>query len=242
LAPCSGVFDDGSGATTEFRSRSRAGQDRLCARGGACPGSKLRKAGRARRDAGVQARPLLSKKGAREVPAMVVGAFVVAPRKDGPMFPTSSTLPDEDRARIIDTLNDRLADGLDLYSQLKVAHWNVRGLQFPSLHALFETLATHLAEHNDAIAERAVTLGGRARGTVRAVAATTTLLDYPAETSRDIHHIRLLADRIEVYLRGLRASRVMVEELDDRESAALLSVVIGDFEKHHWFLRASQEG
>jgi DNA-binding ferritin-like protein len=35
----------------------------------------------------------------------------------------------------------RLADGLDLHSQIKVAHWNIKGPQFPSLHPLFETFA-----------------------------------------------------------------------------------------------------
>ncbi len=157
------------------------------------------------------------------------------------MFPSSSTLPEEDRARIVEALNARLADGLDLHSQLKVAHWNVRGPQFPSLHPLFESFADRLSAYNDALAERAVALGGRARGTARVVAATSTLLDYPAETSRDIHHVRLLADRIEVYLRGLKASRVMIEELDDVDTAGLLTTVITEFEKHHWFLRASQE-
>ncbi len=157
------------------------------------------------------------------------------------MFPSSSTLPEEDRARIVEALNARLADGLDLHSQLKVAHWNVRGPQFPALHPLFESFATSLAAHNDEIAERAVTLGGRARGTVRVVAATSTLLDYPSETSRDLHHVRLLADRFEVYLRGLKASRVMIEELDDVDTVDLLTGIISEFEKYHWFLRASQE-
>ena len=35
----------------------------------------------------------------------------------------------------------RLADGLDLHSQIKVAHWNIKGPHFATLHPLFETFA-----------------------------------------------------------------------------------------------------
>jgi len=72
------------------------------------------------------------------------------------MYKTPSQLPEHSRTDLVSTLNERLVDGLDLHSQIKVAHWNVRGPQFPALHPLFEQFATRLAIHNDAIAERAV--------------------------------------------------------------------------------------
>src|SRR5512139_198478 len=111
------------------------------------------------------------------------------------MYKTPSTLPEAARTEIAKTLNARLADGLDLHSQIKVAHWNVRGPQFPSLHPLFETMATGLAVHNDAIAERAVTLGGQALGTLRHAAGVSRLPEYPPATARDHEHVRLLAER-----------------------------------------------
>src|SRR5215471_18068394 len=102
-----------------------------------------------------------------------------------------SRLPEETRRRLIESLNARLADGLDLHGQIKVAHWNIKGPQFASLHPLFETFAVALATHNDTIAERAVTLGGKAYGTARHVAKTSTLADYPQDTTRDLEHVRL---------------------------------------------------
>ena len=62
------------------------------------------------------------------------------------MFKTPSRLTEDARFKIADALNARLADGLDLHSQIKVAHWNVKGPQFPSLHPLFETFAIGLAD------------------------------------------------------------------------------------------------
>ena len=155
------------------------------------------------------------------------------------MYPSPSTLSEESRRRVIDSLNARLADGLDLHGQIKVAHWNIRGPQFPALHPLFETFAISLANHNDAVAERAVTLGGQAYGTSRHVAGASKLAEYPQETTRDMEHVELLADRIEAYLVGLRESRTVAEDAGDTDTVDLLTGIITEFEKHDWFLRAS---
>ena len=155
------------------------------------------------------------------------------------MYKTPSTLPEAARTDLVRTLNDRLADGLDLHSQLKVAHWNVRGPQFPALHPLFEQFATQLATHNDSIAERAVTLGGLAAGTARQVAKTSRLPDYPADTTRDLDHVKLLAERLDIYLAGVRQTREAAQKHGDVESVGLLTDVITDFEKNAWFLRAT---
>lgn len=157
------------------------------------------------------------------------------------MYSSPSPLPEAARTRINEALNARLADGLDLHGQIKVAHWNIKGPQFASLHPLFESFAVSLAGHNDALAERAVTLGGRAYGTARHVAATSRLPEYPQETSRDLEHVKHLAERIETYLDGLRESRGIAEEEKDTDTVDLLTGVISEFEKHAWFLRASLE-
>lgn len=158
------------------------------------------------------------------------------------MYQSPSKLPEEIRRKVSETLNQRLAEGLDLHAQIKVAHWNVKGPQFPSLHPLFETFAIGLAAHNDALAERAVTLGGRAYGTARHVAKASRLPEYPQDTVRGMDHVRLLAERIEAYLDGVRESRGVAEQLGDTDTVDLLTGIITEFEKHAWFLRASLEG
>ena len=158
------------------------------------------------------------------------------------MYQSPSHLSEDVRRKIADTLNARLADGLDLHGQIKVAHWNIKGPQFAALHPLFETFAVSLANHNDAVAERAVTLGGRAYGTARHVAKSSRLPDYPAETTRDMDHVKLLTERIEKYLEGARESRTLGEELRDTDTVDLLTGIITEFEKHAWFLRASLDG
>ena len=157
------------------------------------------------------------------------------------MYKSPSVLPEAARGAIANSLNARLSDGLDLHSQIKVAHWNIKGPQFPSLHPLFETFAVSLAEHNDSIAERAVTLGGLAYGTARHVAKSSRLAEYPQETTRDLEHVRLLAERFEIYLQGMRESRTVAEQHGDTDTVDLITAIITEFEKHGWFLRASLE-
>ena len=158
------------------------------------------------------------------------------------MYRSPSSLPEPSRVEIAKSLNERLADGLDLHSQIKVAHWNIKGPHFASLHPLFETFAVSLANHNDAVAERAVTLGARAYGTARHVAKTSRIPEYDQEASRDMDHVRLLADRIETYLGDLRETRSLGEKKGDVDTVDLLTGIITEFEKHAWFLRASLEG
>jgi starvation-inducible DNA-binding protein len=155
------------------------------------------------------------------------------------MYASPSQLPENARLAVSESLNARLIDGLDLHSHIKVAHWNVKGPQFPALHPLFETFAVSLANYNDQIAERAVTLGALAHGTARQVAAGSRLAEYPTGTTRDMEHVRALVERIEAYLVGLRESRGVAEGHADTDTVDMLTQIITEFEKHAWFLRAT---
>lgn len=157
------------------------------------------------------------------------------------MYRTPSRLPEGSRAEIAGALNAVLADGLDLHASVKVAHWNLKGPHFAALHELFERIAIGLAERSDEIAERAVTLGGRALGTVRHVARTSRIADYPPDATRDLEHVKLLAERVETHLDGVRAARAVGERHGDVDTVDLLTEVATDLEKHGWFLRASLE-
>ena len=74
-------------------------------------------------------------------------------------FATGVNLAERVRNEVIDLLNARLADAIDLKTQAKQAHWNVKGMQFMSLHELFDSVATHLDDQADMLAERITALG-----------------------------------------------------------------------------------
>ena len=157
------------------------------------------------------------------------------------MYRSPSPLVEKSRLKLVESLNARLADGLDLWTQIKVAHWNVKGPHFAALHPLFETFAVALAAFNDQIAERAVTLGGLALGTARHVAKASKIGEYPQQTTRDLEHVKLLAERFEAYVAALRETRSLAEKEGDTDSVDLMTQVVTEFEKNAWFLRASLE-
>ncbi|MBX3462953.1 MAG: DNA starvation/stationary phase protection protein Dps [Planctomycetes bacterium] len=155
------------------------------------------------------------------------------------MKPSPSQLPPETRQRICDALLPVLIDGIDLFSQIKVAHWNIKGPQFAALHPLFDQFATDLQTQNDGLAERILTLGSLAVGTARHVARHSRLPDYPQHVTRDLEHVKLLAERIGAYLAGVRAARAVAVEQGDDDTVDVLTGIVTMFEKHAWFLHAT---
>ena len=71
------------------------------------------------------------------------------------MFKTENDLTEAVRAKAVDLLNARLADAIDLQTQTKQAHWNVKGPNFIALHELFEKVNEDVEDYVDDIAERA---------------------------------------------------------------------------------------
>jgi len=70
------------------------------------------------------------------------------------MYKTKIDLSEKIRRNVILILNDRLADAIDLQSQVKQAHWNVKGPNFIALHELFDKINEDVEDYVDDIAER----------------------------------------------------------------------------------------
>jgi starvation-inducible DNA-binding protein len=157
------------------------------------------------------------------------------------MFRTPVTLPETDRASIVEALNATLADGLDLHTRLKHAHWNLKGPLFLPLHELFDAFATAVATHDDDVAERAVVLGGVAAGGLRG-AAKVSRLGEDLSATRDVDLARLVLSSVERYLSGVREARATCDARGDADTSDLLTGIVRDVEKRAWFLSASLEG
>lgn len=153
-------------------------------------------------------------------------------------YPTRIDLSGDVRAPMIIMLNQQLADTLDLYSQTKQAHWNVRGPEFYQLHLLFDQLAAGVVEYIDLIAERVTALGGEARGTVRMSAGASRLPDYPERISRGMQHVTLLAERYAAYAASTRAGIDISAEAGDAATSDLLTEIQRGVDKWLWFLEA----
>jgi len=153
-------------------------------------------------------------------------------------FPTSIDLKPATRQTIIDLCNQQLADSLDLYSQTKQAHWNVKGKDFFQLHTLFDALAANALEHIDLIAERATALGGYATGTARMSASNSTLPEYPTDAIDGPEHVRALVERFAAYAASTRAAIDQAADAGDQSTSDLFTEVSRQVDKDLWFLEA----
>ena len=110
----------------------------------------------------------------------------------------------ESRARLVTGLNQSLASLSDLAMAYKQAHWNVVGIDFAQLHQVFDQFADQTREYVDVVAERAVTLGGTARGTIQAAVEHSSLPAFPLDERCERHLIEKLVGRIDTLDANLR--------------------------------------
>lgn len=158
------------------------------------------------------------------------------------MHKTKIDLPEEKRKSLIDLLNARLADAVDLQMQAKQAHWNVRGPNFIALHELFDDVAEHVEEWVDLIAERSAMLGGRADGTVKVAAKNSKLPDYPLDIVNGSDHVNALSTSLAAFGKAVRRAIDQADELGDKDTADLFTEVSRGADKDLWFVEAHLQG
>src|ERR1700740_121293 len=115
------------------------------------------------------------------------------------MFKTKNDLPQDVRSKAVALLNSRLADCIDLQTQVKQAHWNVKGPDFIALHKLFDEINEDVEEYVDLTAERVVQLGGIAEGTARLAVKASKLSEYPEGISTGPEHVDALSTALAAY-------------------------------------------
>ena len=163
---------------------------------------------------------------------------LVVMTKNTPRFPSRVRLDEKTRAHLIERSNQALTSLLDLASQVKQAHWNIKGPQFFARHQLFDALHAHLTAWADDVAERAATMGGYATGTSRLVASGSRLEEYDLEAVDGRQHISTLADRYGALGGLLRETVGESERLEDPVTADLFTEVLRGVELDLWFLES----
>ncbi len=153
-------------------------------------------------------------------------------------FPTRIDIPQEQRMTLIKLINQQLADTFDLQSQVKQAHWNVKGPTFIAVHELFDELAEELEDGIDLVAERVTQLGGVAEGTARMASARSRLPEYPLDVAAAKDHIAALADRYAAVAKSSRAAIDSCTKLGDAAAADIFTEIVRSLDKNLWFLEA----
>ena len=154
------------------------------------------------------------------------------------LYATKNDLPEATRTRVITLCNARLADAVDLQTQVKQAHWNVKGASFIALHKLFDEINEDVEEYVDLTAERVVQLGGTAEGTARMAVKSSKLSEYPADIADGHAHVDSLSSALASYGKLARAAIDEADKAGDKDTADIFTEISRGVDKWLWFLEA----
>lgn len=155
-----------------------------------------------------------------------------------PVEPTRNDLPADTRGKMIQLCNQRLADCIDLQTQTKQAHWNVRGPHFWGLHKLFDKINEAVEEYVDLIAERAAQLGGEVEGTARMVASRSTLPEFPKGIHGGIDSVKALSTALSSFGKGAREAIDTADEAEDADTSDMFTEISRGIDQWLWFVEA----
>lgn len=131
-------------------------------------------------------------------------------------------------------LSRLLADTYAVYLKTHGYHWNVRGPNFGSLHALFMTHYTEMWAAIDLIAERIRALGELAPMGYGAFAQLSQIKDGDPAQNAEAMLKELVADHA-----ALVATAKAARDGADDVTASLIDARVEAHEKHAWMLRVS---
>jgi starvation-inducible DNA-binding protein len=154
------------------------------------------------------------------------------------MFRTKNDLSETIRGKAVELLNARLADAIDLQTQTKQAHWNVKGPNFIALHELFDKINEDVEDYVDDLAERVVQLGGVAEGTARMAAKRSTLDEYSANVGDGHGHVEALSTALAAFGKSARKGIDRANEVGDLDTADLFTEISRGIDKWLWFVEA----
>jgi len=166
-----------------------------------------------------------------------MSVHVALKSKGNVAFVSHNDLSEDTRSALITLLEARLADAIDLQTQMKQAHWNVKGPTFISLHELFDKINEDVEDYVDELAERAVQLGGAVHGTARQVASRSSLPEYPM-VKDGRQHVDAVTTALASFGKGVRTAIDQSDELGDKDTADIFTEISRGVDKWLWFVEA----
>jgi len=145
------------------------------------------------------------------------------------------------KTAMIELLNSRLADAIDLALITKQAHWNLKGPTFIAVHEFLDEVRDELDDHVDVIAERVAQLDGIALGTIQAVAGATTLPAYPTDIRKVDDHLKALVDHFARMSKSTREAIDAADDAGDADTADIFTAYSRALDKNLWFLKSHLE-
>ena len=140
--------------------------------------------------------------------------------------------------KIIDLLNDDLADEYILLTKTKKYHWNVVDPRFNDLHKFLDEQYELLSVAVDDVAERARALGGKTKATLKEFIESSQIQEDPGVYPDGDSMLENLLKDHETIIKTLRKHIEECQELKDEGTANFLTDKMEEHEKMGWMLRS----
>ena len=145
---------------------------------------------------------------------------------------------DQQRQKIVQGLEQLLANSYILYIKTHNYHWNVTGANFYSLHLLFEELYQNLATAVDTIAERIRQLGFKVNASYQHFINKSDIKEETKDLTSEQMVQQLIEDNL-VLIQVIRQWMPTAESLQDVASSDLMAERARTHEKQVWMLRST---
>lgn len=154
------------------------------------------------------------------------------------MHETPINLLSNTRHEVVQLLNKRLVDAIDLGVQTKLAHWNVRGKHFYGLHLLFDKVFETVEESTDLLAERIGQLGELVKANIQETAEHTSLPVASSQVSEGLEVVKQLVTSLAAFSNTARKDIDKAAELGDAVTADILTGIVREIDKQIWFVES----
>ena len=139
--------------------------------------------------------------------------------------------------KIVEALQQLLADYQVYYTNLRGFHWNIKGKSFFVLHSKFEEMYDDTAEKVDEIAERILMLGGTPANTFTDYLKAAKIKEVTG-VSCGCEALKNVLETLGYFVAEERKALSLASEIGDESTVSLLSDYLKEQEKLVWMLVA----
>nr|WP_321520867.1 Dps family protein [uncultured Macellibacteroides sp.] len=143
--------------------------------------------------------------------------------------------------KVVDSLQQLLADYQVFYTNLRGFHWNIKGNQFFVLHKQYEEMYNNVSEKADELAERILMLGGEPVNKFSEYLKVAKVKEV-SDVSSASESLKNVLDTYSYFIGEERKLLALASELADEATVALMSDYLKEQEKLVWMLVAYASG
>ena len=143
--------------------------------------------------------------------------------------------------KVVDSLQQLLADYQVFYTNLRGFHWNIKGNQFFVLHKQYEEMYNNVSEKADELAERILMLGGEPVNKFSEYLKVARVKEVSGVSSAS-ESLKNVLDTYSYFIGEERKLLALASELADEATVALMSDYLKEQEKLVWMLVAYTSG